>query len=169
MFNILVVCTGNVCRSPMAEYLLRDLIKKEYLQNLAQVESAGTEALEGYPAAEYTAAICEKFGLDTTPHRARSITLDMVKNADLILCMGIHHKFDLIKVFPQFHYKIFLLKQFGRYKADSSFTIEDPYGGPKENYEKTFLEIREEVFRIWPEITRRIEEKWLIEENPKRG
>jgi len=147
----------------MAEYILKDLIKREYLQYLAQVESAGTAALEGYPAAEFTTAVCEKFGIDTTPHIARSINPDMVKRADLILCMGSQHKSELIETFPDFQDKIFLLKQFARKYADTYPTIEDPYGGPKEYYEEIFLEIREEMFRIWPEITHRIEQKWLME------
>jgi protein-tyrosine-phosphatase len=161
MFRILFVCTGNICRSPMAEYFLKDLIKKENLYYLVQVESAGIAALEGYPAAEFAAAVCENFGIDTTFHRGRSVNLDMINKADLILCMGLNHKLELVKNFPHSRDKIFLLKQFAKKSVDTFHTIEDPYGGPKEDYEKTFLEIRKEIYRIWPELTRRIEEKWI--------
>lgn len=168
MYRILFVCTGNICRSPMAEYLLKNLIKREYLKKLAEVESAGTGALENHPVAEFTATVCKKFGIDPTLHRARSITLDMVSTADLILCMALSNKLDLVKIFPHFQNKIFLLKQFAR-KNDTAFhSIEDPYGSLKEDYEKTFLEIKEELFRIWPEVTHRIEEKWLIENMNRR-
>lgn len=168
MYNILLVCTGNVCRTPMAEYLLRNLIKKQFLQNIAEVESAGTNALDGYPAAEFTTLVCEKFGVDTTPHIARSINPDIVKRADLILCMGLNNKLELLESFPDSQDKTFLLRQFGSYNSDKFHTIEDPYGGPRESYEKTFLEIQEEVFRIWPEVTRRIEEKWILDYKNKR-
>lgn len=167
MFKILFVCTGNICRTPMAEYFLKDLIKRENLFYMVQVESAGIAALEGYPAAEFTAAVCEEFGIDTTFHRARSLNLDMIDKADLILCMALNHKLELIKNFPHSQNKIFLLKQFASKNVDTFHSIQDPYGGPKENYEKTFLEIRKEIYRIWPELTRRIEEKW-INANTKR-
>lgn len=160
MFNILLVCTGNVCRTPMAEYLLKDLVKREYLHHLAEVESAGTSGLDGNPAAEFTTEVCEKYGIDTKRHIARSVEPDMVKRADLILCMGMNNKLELVERFPEFQEKIFLLRQFGD-DARKFHTIEDPYSGPKEFYEEIFLQIREEIFRIWPELTRRVEEKWV--------
>ena len=152
----------------MAEYLLKNLIKREYLHYLAQVESAGTGALEGYPAAEFTTLVCEQYGIDTTLHQSRPITLEMVKQADLILCMGLNNKQQLLESYPDFEDKIFLLRQFGTHNSGKFHTIEDPYGGPRDSYEKAFLEIREEIFRVWPEITRRIEEKWVQEHETKR-
>lgn len=146
---------------------MKDLIKREYLHYLAQAESAGTGAIEGYPAAEYTIIVSKEFGIDTTPHLSRPINLEMIERADLILCMGLNNKLELIESYPDFQEKIFLLRQFSTNDSDKFHTIEDPFGGPKESYEKTFLDIREEIFRIWPEITRRIEEKWMQEHMKK--
>lgn len=153
----------------MAEYLLKDLIKRQFLQHISSVESAGTGALEGYPAAEFTTAVCGEYGIDTTAHIARSIKREMINRADLILCMGLNNKLELMENYPDAHDKIFLLRQFGGINSEKFHTIEDPYGGPREAYEKAFHDIREEIFRIWPEITRRIEEKWVHEQRMKRS
>lgn len=154
MLDILFVCTGNICRTPMAEYLLKDLIDRESLGNLMRVGSAGTGALEGYPAAELTTAVGKTHGIDTTPHRARSINLQILKEADIILCMERHHLVDLYQIFPHFKDKIFLLKKFSGGYSEADGSIGDPYGGPKSAYEETFLEIKEEIERIWPELKR---------------
>lgn len=152
MLDILFVCTGNICRTPMAEYLLKEIIDRENLQDLMRVGSAGTGALEGYPAAEFTAAVGKAHGIDTTAHRARSINPQILKEADIILCMERHHQNDLYQIFPHFKEKIFLLKKFAGGNSETDGSIRDPYGGPKSTYEETFLEIEKEIERIWPEL-----------------
>lgn len=147
---------------------MKNLIKREYLHYLAQVESAGTRAMKGYPAAELATLVCKQYGIDISLHQSRPITMEMVKSADLILCMGLNNKTDLIERYPGFEDKIFLIRQYGTHDSKKFHTIEDPYGGPREYYEKAFLEIREEIFRIWPEITRQIEDKWAQENMMKR-
>ncbi len=82
------------------------------------------------------------------------MTPELVKRADLILCMGKYHKMDLVNIFPHFKDKIYVLKQFASANSGQYPTIDDPYGGPKKAYVKTFLEIKDEVYRIWPEIKR---------------
>ena len=87
--NILVVCVGNICRSPMAEALLKSALRE---QEGFKVESAGLGALVGYPAAEDTVALMDEMGIDITAHRARQIHPDMVAEADLVLVMESGHK-----------------------------------------------------------------------------
>lgn len=147
---------------------MKNLIKREYLHYLAHVESAGTRAMQGYPAAELAILVCKEYGIDISLHQSRPIAMEMVKSADLILCMGLNNKTDLIERYPGFEDKIFLIRQFGTHDSKKFHTIEDPYGGPKEYYEKAFLEIREEIFRIWPVVTREIEDKWTQENTMKR-
>lgn len=159
MYKILFVCTGNICRTPMAEYLLKNLVREERFHDLIKVESAGVGALDGYSAAEFTIEVCRSYGIDPTPHRARSINPGLIKESDLILCMGLEHQVMLQKIFPQFKDKIYLIKNFAGSNSNQNPTIEDPYGTEKKNYEKAFHEIRNEVYRIWPEIKKLAEKK----------
>lgn len=87
--HILVVCVGNICRSPMAEALL----KREFGgQDDVTVESAGLGALVGYPASKHSVRLMGDLGVDITGHRARQIHPDMVNAADLVLVMEAGHK-----------------------------------------------------------------------------
>ena len=87
--HILVVCVGNICRSPMAEALLRDALRG---QEEITVESAGLGALVGHPADDFAVELMGERGVDITPHRARQLHPDMVSAADLILVMETGHK-----------------------------------------------------------------------------
>ena len=87
--HILVVCVGNICRSPMAEALLRRELRG---QDEFTVESAGLGALVGHPASEYSVELMDEIGEDITGHRARQIHPDMVRDADLVLVMEAGHK-----------------------------------------------------------------------------
>lgn len=80
--NILVVCIGNICRSPMAEYFL----KKEY-PNL-NIESAGISGLIGHAADEKASLCMQRFGIDMSPHVAKKLNAELIKKADLILVMS---------------------------------------------------------------------------------
>ena len=87
--HILVVCVGNICRSPMAEALLKSALRG---QEGITVESAGLGALGGQPASDYSIELMEERGVDIKDHRARQIHPDMVREADLVLVMEPGHK-----------------------------------------------------------------------------
>lgn len=89
-YNILFVCTGNTCRSPMALALAKDAVARRGLANVA-LDSAGISAAEGEPAAENARAAVAELGLDLNDHRATQLTRDRVRWADLILAMGPSH------------------------------------------------------------------------------
>ena len=87
--HILVVCVGNICRSPMAEQLLKSALKG---QEGITVESAGLGALVGHPADDYALELMEEMGEDIRAHRAMQIYPDMVHAADLVLVMEFSHQ-----------------------------------------------------------------------------
>ncbi|EAM8864646.1 low molecular weight phosphotyrosine protein phosphatase, partial [Salmonella enterica] len=80
--NILVVCIGNICRSPMAEYFL----KQEYPH--LEIESAGISGLVGHTADEKASLCMQRFGIDMSPHVAKKLNAELIKKADLVLVMS---------------------------------------------------------------------------------
>lgn len=89
--HILFVCTGNTCRSPLAEALLRQELERRHVEGV-EVSSAGTGAWDGAPASEGAYLVALENGLDLSAHRARLLTRDLVRQSDLILTMSPHHR-----------------------------------------------------------------------------
>jgi protein-tyrosine phosphatase len=131
MFEILMVCTGNICRSPMAAGLLRHLMPPD-LNSRIQVVSAGTHALHGHQAAPHAVAAMARYGIDIKAHRARMIDRTLVRRAGLILTMEHQHLTAVRRMllWSKSHAK--LLTDFG--PAIEGSEIPDPYGGPLESY-----------------------------------
>ncbi len=150
MYNILFICTGNICRTPMAHFELKRLIERDSLDDLIHIESAGTWATEGAPATEFSQLVCAENGLDASLHRAQGVDHYLMKNANLVLCMTTQHKDDLRQIFPQYKDKVFTLREFGRTNPASNLSINDPYGRSIERFRETFKEITHEVHRIYP-------------------
>ncbi len=125
--NILFVCTGNTCRSPMAAVLMDKLARERKLD--IRIESAGLAAPEGAPASENAAEAMRDYGVDLTRHRAKNVTAELLDQCDLILTMGAAHKAALDKFAPG---RVFTLAEF----AGASGDIRDPYGGDLETYKK---------------------------------
>ncbi len=141
MYEILMVCTGNICRSPMAEGILKHLLTKN-MENLTVVSSAGTDAIDGNSAEPHVVQVMEEYGIDLSIHHARLIDEQMVKDATLIFVMENGHK-----EYIEYGYgidnkdKIILLTDFSSDKnLDKVF---DPYGGSVDTYRQCATIIEE--------------------------
>lgn len=129
MFNrILVVCVGNICRSPMAEAVLRQKLAAK--RPNVVVESAGVGALVGKPADPTSLALMEERGLDLSAHRARQLTADLARRYELILVMEQGHVKAVESIAPATRGKVFRLGHWGK------FEIPDPYKLPRAEFEK---------------------------------
>lgn len=135
VFEILVVCTGNICRSPMAEGLLHHRLPPA-LRGRVAVGSAGTNALHGHQAEPYAVQTMARHGIDIRPHRARQLTIDLAKRADLILAMERTHVAAAQKMLLWHKSHAQLLTRFD--PAANAIEVRDPYGEPLEAYEACF-------------------------------
>jgi len=127
------VCTGNVCRSPMAEALARRLLAERGRADI-EVASAGTAAYAGAPASEGAYLVALEHGLDLSAHQARQLTPDLVADADLIFGMSAHHV-DRAKALGG-DAKAHLLGAYAGRTGDDT-QVDDPYGGDLEEYRCT--------------------------------
>ncbi len=130
MSLILMVCTGNICRSPMAAGLLRQRLANEGLDARYKVSSAGTWALENRPASEHAVEVMAARGVDISDHRARNLTAAAVAEADLILVMSREHEQIIANTWPQYRWKVHRLGEMAGKRRD----VDDPYGRPIEEY-----------------------------------
>ncbi len=136
VMKILLLCTGNTCRSPMAEGLFKELLKEKELY--VQVVSAGLFALDGGMASPQAITAMGEKGIDISKHRARQVTKDLVEESDLILSMTSEHKKRLLTIIPEAKKKVFTLKEFGQ---GEPLDIKDPFGQPVEVYKESAKEI----------------------------
>ena len=137
MRSILIVCTANICRSPMAEVLLRKKISERQIEGEWQVGSAGTWGEDGLPASSNGITVMRERGLDTSSHLSLSINEKLLEEADLVLAMTAGHVESLKIDFPEYSSRIFRLAEM----AGAPYDIEDPYGGSLEDYRRTADEL----------------------------
>jgi protein-tyrosine phosphatase len=132
MFStFLMVCVGNICRSPMAEAVLSSRLRS--LGRPGRVESAGISALVGEPADPIAAELMRERGLDISRHRARQLTPELLGDFDLVLVMEEGHRRAVEQLHPASRGRVQLLGRFG------GFDIPDPYRGSRADFEKVLV------------------------------
>jgi len=176
MTSILVVCSGNICRSPMAEGLLRHAIERRPGLDVPSIRSAGTIAMEGTPATAEAIAAARDRGVDIETHRARRLTDAMIGDVDLLVCMAAEHREEIDERVPSATDRTYTLKELtrlleldaspgdlpdrvaaaARARADGGVTeadrfdedVVDPLGMPLETYLAIAFELEEWTQRL---------------------
>jgi protein arginine phosphatase len=132
--NILLVCSGNTCRSPLAAAILSEKLARSPDFTDATVQSAGTSAWDGTPASEGSYLIALERGLDLSGHRARMLTADQVRDADLILTMSDAHARRVAELGGE--QKVYSLADYAG-NPDGRRDVRDPMGGDVAGYRET--------------------------------
>jgi protein-tyrosine phosphatase len=125
MAEILVVCSGNICRSPIAEGLLRRALERRVGKDAPDVSSAGTIAVDGGPATDASVVAAGELGIEIGGHRARRLSFSLTE-ADLIVCMAAEHRDAIAALAPSAADRTFTLKELVRLLERAPLAVDAP-------------------------------------------
>lgn len=145
--NILFVCTGNTCRSAMAEAVAKSIFPKDEYN----IMSAGLSVIENQPASENAVLAAEALGFNLKEHKAKQITPSLIKEADIVLTMTSGHKQAIANACNSAGIPVFTLAE---YAGHGSEDVTDPYGCDLEIYEECIEKLRQYITETADIITK---------------
>lgn len=152
--TVLLVCTGNTCRSVMGQGILQELLKEMGEEGSFQVLSAGVAASLGGEASEEAVLVLEERGIELGRHRSRPVTEDLLSSADLILTMTGSQRDIIQRLYPRAKGKTFSLKEYVKEAGD----IEDPIGMPVAVYRRTAKQLERLLLKAAKKILKDMED-----------
>jgi protein-tyrosine phosphatase len=153
MKRILVVCTANVCRSPMIAALLSNRFVRAGLGDRVHIASSGIYALVGEPADPAGVRLLAERGIDLSGHRATALDEEELRLADLILVSEEAHRQAIFYRSPQALHKVWLLTELNRGDGD----LPDPYGEGEQAYVRVLAQIDAVLDEGWPRLLRKLD------------
>jgi protein-tyrosine-phosphatase len=160
---VLFVCTGNVCRSPMAEGLFRAMAKEAHLYNV-EAASAGIGAANGQAPSDHSVEVMREEGIDISGQRSQMLTPELVEQASHIFGMTTSHQQAIQAFFPEIQEKVFVLREL---IVDDAFDLEvpDPIGMGRDEYERTRNLIKEAMPSVLAFVSGEAENDLLPEDD----
>src|SRR5476651_1128038 len=145
MRNVLFVCTGNICRSPMAQGLFADLVRG---RRDIEVGSAGIGAIGGQPPSLHSVDVMNELGIEIRSIRSKPLMADLVRKADFIFVMTYGHLDSMLLLFPSAAEKTFLLREFETDLPVMERELSDPIGQSRDVYRECREQIRAALLRL---------------------